>query len=207
MKALKKMTSCNDLRKKICTGSSKTFLRYPGNPSQITRSCNSSFINLLLGSLQNSFLCVPDLKVICAQSWGHIEPLWNLRNSKSSSQYTIASFLCPNRMKHTVLFIHLELEAGWILCRVILLQSRRLNTWSPPAQSGKARGGWVWSLGWPALYFRITLFFMTLTSAATWCPWYPPWNGLRNKRGRQIYILSLRKLCTMTDVDKIFNKI
>ena len=31
--------------------------------------------NLLLGSLQNLFLCVSDLKVICAQSWGHIEAL------------------------------------------------------------------------------------------------------------------------------------
>ena len=35
MKALKKMTSCNDLGKEICTGSRKTFLRYPRNPPQI----------------------------------------------------------------------------------------------------------------------------------------------------------------------------
>ncbi len=41
MKALKKMTSCNDLRKKICTGSSKTFLRYPGIPPQM-KACKQA---------------------------------------------------------------------------------------------------------------------------------------------------------------------
>jgi len=73
MKALKKIPSCNDLRKKICTGSSKTFLRYPRNPPQVTRSCNSSLFDLLLGSLQNLLLCVSDPKAIPAQSWGHTE--------------------------------------------------------------------------------------------------------------------------------------
>ncbi len=101
MKAFKKITSCNDLGKKICTGSSKTFLRYPGNPPQITRFCNFSFFNLLLGSVQNLFLCVSDLKVICTQSWGHIEET-TLRPQKSQIKLTIASFLSPNQMEHMV---------------------------------------------------------------------------------------------------------
>ena len=73
----------NDSKEKISTGSSKTFLRYPRNPPQITRSCNSSFLQ---SSSWLTVVCVSDLKVICTQSWGQIEALWAIRSSKTRSQ-------------------------------------------------------------------------------------------------------------------------
>ena len=102
MKALKKITSCNDLRKKICTGSSKTFLRYPGNPPQITRSYNSYFFS------SSSWLTVKLISV-CFWPKSNLRPVLGSHRSplgpqKSQIELTIASFLSPNQMEHTLVY-------------------------------------------------------------------------------------------------------
>ena len=74
------------------------------------------FANYLLGSFLNIFKSISDLKVICAQSWGHIEALRGPRSLKTSSQqhfswvhyasdtlYYRISFLYSNKLKKEIL--------------------------------------------------------------------------------------------------------
>ena len=44
------------------------------------------FANHLPASFLNIFESISDLKVICAQSWGHLEALWGPRSPKTSLQ-------------------------------------------------------------------------------------------------------------------------
>ena len=44
------------------------------------------FANHLPTSMLNPFESISYQKVICAQSWGHIEALWGPRSPKTSSQ-------------------------------------------------------------------------------------------------------------------------
>ena len=47
---------------------------------------NSGKGNFVEDTFLNILESISDLKVISAQSWGHIEALWDLRSPKSSSQ-------------------------------------------------------------------------------------------------------------------------
>ena len=94
-------------KEKICTGSSKTFLRYPWNPPQITRSCNSYFFQFsswLTAKLISVFFWPKsDLRPVLGS---HKSPLGP---QKSQIELTIASFLSPNWMEHTVYYSNILL--------------------------------------------------------------------------------------------------